>query len=233
MTPASYSYCDWDEQENEGYDEAQYEAMQTAAYNVSLYHTKESNALYPEAEESIENVYKPVLESPSGSHTEITTIRLKRSTSLLPPSHMPYSEPATPSVEVANISAQDLGGLFIVGLTHPPTPAKCKPCHASFPSRNALFVHLNEKVHFSEKIPCKGKVTIVESKVPSKNIGRGLVFWDFNYCEIQYQFVTKGQVAWGCADTGSGMSMIDSAICETIASKFHKFAPATIRIKGV
>jgi len=40
-------------------------------------------------------------------------------------------------------------------------------------------------------------------------------------------------VAWGCADTGSGMSMIDSAIYETIASKFPKFATATVRIKGV
>ena len=48
--------------------------MQTAAYNISLYHAKESNALYPEAEEPIENVHKATLEPPSGSHTEILTI---------------------------------------------------------------------------------------------------------------------------------------------------------------
>jgi len=233
MTPAFYSYDNWDEQENEGYDEAKYEAMQTAAYNVSLYHAKESNALYPDAEELIDNVHKATLELPSGSHTEIPTIRRKRSTSPLPPSRTPYSKPASPSAEVANISAQDFGGPFFIGLTHPLTPEKCKLCHASFPSRNALFIHLNEKGHFGEKIPSKEKVTIVESKAPSRNICRGLAFQDFNYCEIQYQFVTKGQVVLGCADTGSGMSMIDSAIYETIASKCPKFATATVRIKGV
>ena len=232
-TPAFFTYDDWEEQEEEGYDEAQYEAMQTAAYNVSLYHTREGHAFYPEADEPAENVHKTTLEPPSGSHTETPTIRCKRSMSPLPPSRTPYSKPAPPSAEVSNGSAQDLGGPFFVGLTHPPTPATCKLCRASFPSRNALFVHLSEQSHFIEKNPSKEKVTIVESKAPSKNIGRGLAFRDFTYCEIQYQFSTDGQGSSGCADTGSGMSMIDIAIYETIASRFPKFTTATVRIKGV
>ena len=232
-TPAFHVYKDWDEQEDEGYDEAQYEAMQTAAYNVSLYHTGESNAFYPDEEEPAENVHKTTLEPLSGSHMGAPTIRRKASMSPFPPSRTSYSEPAPPTAEMSKGSTQDLGGPFFVGLIHSPTPATCKLCHAKFPSRNALFVHLNERSHFSERTLIKGKITIVTSKAPSKNIGKGLAFRDFNYCEIQYQFATEEQAAWGCADTGSGMSMIDIAIYETFASRFPKFATATVRIKGI
>src|SRR5205814_1240494 len=104
----------------------------------------------------------------------------------LPPSRTLYSKPASPSAEVSNSSAQDHGDPFFIELTHPPTPAICKMCHASFSSRNTLFIHLNEKSHFTEKNHSEENIIIVESKASSKNIDSGLAFWDFNYCEIQY-----------------------------------------------
>src|SRR5436190_11573228 len=97
--------------------------MQTAAYNVSLYHTRENDVFCLKKEKSMEIVHKTMLKPLSGSHTGISTVRRKRSMSLLLPSHMLYSEPAPSSAEVSNSSAQDRSDSFFVGLTHSPTPA--------------------------------------------------------------------------------------------------------------
>ena len=232
--PTFYSYDQTElSEESYYYDETQYEAMQTAAYNVSIYHHQEEDDYYHYPEDEVtENVHKMTLKPPSDKPQRSRPLERKRSTSPLPPSRTPYSEPAPPSAEISTTSSEDRGGAHFVSLTYAPTPDTCKLCNVKFPSRNALFAHLNKTGHFLQyqnRVPG----IIVDSRAPAKNVGTGVAFRDYNYCEIRYQFSVDGQSSWGCADTGSGMSMIDASIFETIASEYQKFPNEPIRIKGI
>src|SRR5271170_6341874 len=98
----------------------------------------------------------------------------------------------------------------------PPSLAVCRTCKETFPSRNALFAHVNKELHFLRScITSKSFRPIVASKAQRRKVGTGTAFKDFSYCEVRYQFSSTSPDSWGCADTGSGMSLVDESVLES------------------
>jgi hypothetical protein len=142
---------------------------------------------------------------------------------------------------------------FTRSLYSAPPPSACRTCRQQFTSRNALFVHLNASKHFLKSILPKAKTssqtpspgtiissyapTIIASNAPSENVGTGAAYKDFSYCEIQYKLTDQGGPAsWGCADTGSGMSLVNRKALDSIPwweTKHLKKIEAVVGIKGV
>src|SRR5271155_6010748 len=102
-----------------------------------------------------------------------------------------------------------------------PSPAVCRTCKETFPSRNALFAHVNKELHFlRSRITSKSFRPVVASKAPQQKVGTGTAYKDFNYCEVRYQLSPKSRdsESWGCADTGCGMSLVDESVIQGSAS---------------
>jgi len=115
----------------------------------------------------------------------------------------------------------------------PPSPAVCRTCKDTFPSSNALFQHLNKSLHFLRSR--KSRRSIVASKAPRHKVGTGTAYKDFNYCEVRYQLSPKSpkSESWGCADTGSGMSLVDESVLKTGAPSGKRTVKSPVHIKGV
>src|SRR5277367_4725839 len=115
----------------------------------------------------------------------------------------------------------------------PPSPAVCRTCKDTFPSSNALFQHLNKSLHFLRSR--KSRRSIVASKAPRHKVGTGTAYKDFNYCEVRYQLSSKSpkSESWGCADTGSGMSLVDESILKAGAPSSKRTTNSPVHIKGV
>jgi hypothetical protein len=141
--------------------------------------------------------------------------------------------------------------VFTHSLYSAPPPSACRTCRQQFPSRNALFLHLNATKHFlsipkartsPQKLP-PGTIissyapTIIASTAPSENVGTGAAYKDFSSCEIQYKLTDQwGRASWGCADTGSGMSLVDKNALDSIPwwqMGSLKKIEAVVGIKGV
>src|SRR5277367_4853186 len=116
----------------------------------------------------------------------------------------------------------------------PPPPAICQTCKQAFPSRNALFYHLSETFHYLRSAIESVFRPIVASTAPRRKVGTGTAFKDFNYCEIRYQLSSKSpdSESWGCADTGSGMSLVDESVLESGALSSRK-SQSPVHIKGL
>src|SRR5271170_6057067 len=115
----------------------------------------------------------------------------------------------------------------------PPSLAVCRTCKETFPSRNALFAHVNKELHFLRScITSKSFRPIVASKAPRRKVGTGTAFKDFSYCEVRYQFSSTSPDSWGCADTGSGMSLVDESILESGALSSRK-SQSPVHVKGI
>ena len=99
------------------YDETQYETLQTAAYNVSIYNQEEDDYYHYPEDEIAENIHKMTLKPPPVQPHRSRPLQHKRSTSPLPPSHTPYST-APPSAEISMTSSEDRGAAHFVGLTY-------------------------------------------------------------------------------------------------------------------
>src|SRR5271168_1466914 len=115
----------------------------------------------------------------------------------------------------------------------PPSPAVCRTCKDTFPSSNALFQHLNESLHFLRSR--KSRRSIVASKAPRHKVRTGTAYKDFNYCEVRYQLSPKSpkSESWGCADTGSGMSLVDESVLKAGAPSSKRTVNSPVHIKGV
>src|SRR5271155_234301 len=116
--------------------------------------------------------------------------------------------------------------------------AVCRTCKETFPSRNALFTHVNKELHFLRShITSKSFRPVVASKAPQQKVGTGTAFKDFNYCEVRYQLSPKSpdSETWGCADTGSGMSLVDESVIQSIPESSGKtrHTNSPVHIKGV
>src|SRR5208282_4987727 len=97
----------------------------------------------------------------------------------------------------------------------PPLSSVCRTCKETFSSRNALFFHLKKTLHYLRSTVKTVLRPIVASKASRQKVGTGTAFKDFNYCEFRYQLSHKApESSWGCADTGSGMSLVDESILE-------------------
>ncbi len=119
-----------------------------------------------------------------------------------------------------------------------PSPAVCRTCKETFPSRNALFAHINKELHFlRSRIMSKSFRPVVASKAPQQKVGTGTAFKDFNYCEVRYQLSPESpnSESWGCADTGSGMSLVDESVIQSIPESSGKTrrTNSPVHIKGV
>src|SRR5271155_5258680 len=117
----------------------------------------------------------------------------------------------------------------------PPSLAVCRTCKETFPSRNALFAHVNKELHFLRScITSKSFRPIVASKAQRRKVGTGTAFRDFNYCAVRYQlsFKSPDSESWGCADTGSGMSLVDESVLESGALSSRK-SQSPVHIKGL
>jgi hypothetical protein len=113
------------------------------------------------------------------------------------------------------------------------SPAVCGTCKETFPSRNALFAHVNKELHFLRScITSKSFRPIVASKAQRRKVGTGTAFKDFSYCEVHYQFSPTSPDSWGCVDTGSGMSLVDESVLESGALSSRK-SQSPVHIKGV
>src|SRR5271163_1326800 len=120
----------------------------------------------------------------------------------------------------------------------PPSLAVCRTCKETFPSRNALFAHIIKELHFLRScITYKSFRPVVASKAPRRKVGTGTAFKDFNYCEIGYQLSSKSpdSESWGCADTGSGMSLVDESVIQSIPESSGKtrHTNSPVHIKGI
>src|SRR5271154_1769342 len=115
----------------------------------------------------------------------------------------------------------------------PPSLAVCRTCKETFPSRNALFAHVNKELHFLRScITSKSFRPIVASKALRRKVGTGTAFKDFSYCEVRYQFSYTFPDSWGCADTGSGMSLVDESVLESGALSSRK-SQLPVHVKGI
>src|SRR5271163_1096884 len=117
-----------------------------------------------------------------------------------------------------------------------PSPAVCRTCKETFPSRNALFAHIIKELHFLRScITYKSFRPVVASlKAPQQKVGTGTAFKDFNYCEVRYQLSPKSpdSESWGCADTGCGMSLVDESVLESGALSSRK-SQSPVHVKGI
>lgn len=112
--------------------------------------------------------------------------------------------------------------------------ASCTDCGAEFSSRNKLFQHLQEKIHFQkEEQSVRKDLQIVSSTAPTQGVGTGSAFRDFNYTEIQYSLTPNEALQWGCADSGSGMSLIGENRLNQIPWRKRTLSQQPINIKGV
>jgi hypothetical protein len=114
-----------------------------------------------------------------------------------------------------------------------PSPAVCRACKDTFPSSNALFQHLNASLHFLRSR--KSRRSIVASKASRHKVGTGTAYKDFNYCEVRYQLSPKSpkSESWGCADTGSGMSLVDESVLKAGAPSGKRNVKSPVHIKGI
>jgi hypothetical protein len=115
-----------------------------------------------------------------------------------------------------------------------PPPAICRTCKEAFSSRNALFSHLGNTLHYLRSAIKSILRPIVVSKAQRRKVGTGTAFKDFNYCEVRYQLSPKSpdSESWGCADTGSGMSLVDESVLESCTLSSRK-SKSPVHIKGV
>src|SRR5271163_3111659 len=111
-------------------------------------------------------------------------------------------------------------------------PAICRTCKEPFSSRNALFSHLGKTFHYLRSAIKSVLRPIVASKAQRRKVGTGTAFKDFNFCEVRYQFSYTSPDAWGCADTGSGMSLVDESVLESGALSSRK-SQSPVHIKGL
>ena len=119
-------------------------------------------------------------------------------------------------------------------ISPPPPPAICRTCKDAFSSRNALFYHLSETFHYLRSTITSVSRPIVESQASRRKVGTGTAFKDFSYCEIRYQLSPKSTDSWGCADTGSGMSLIDESVLESGALSSRKTTvKSPVHLKGI
>src|SRR5271163_3882403 len=114
----------------------------------------------------------------------------------------------------------------------PAPPAICRTCKETFSSRNALFSHLGKMLHYLRSTIKSVLRPIVASKAQRQKVGTGTAFKDFCYCEVRYQFSSTSSDAWGCADTGSGMSLVDESVLESGALSSRK-SQSPVHIKGL
>jgi len=118
----------------------------------------------------------------------------------------------------------------------PPPPAICQTCKEIFSPRNALFSHLHKTLHYLRSTIRSMLCLIVPSKASWWKVGTGTTFKDYNYCEIRYQLSLKSpdSESWGCANTGSGMSLIDESVLESDArSSCKRTVKSPVHIKGL
>src|SRR5271170_3890012 len=113
-------------------------------------------------------------------------------------------------------------------------PAICRTCKEPFSSRNALFSHLGKTLHYLRSAIKSILRPIVASKAQPRKVGTGTAFKDFNYCEVRYQLSLKSRdsESWGCADTGSGMSLVDESVLESGALSSRK-SQSPVHVKGI
>ena len=114
----------------------------------------------------------------------------------------------------------------------PAPPAICRTCKETFSSRNALFSHLGKMLHYLQLAIKSVLRPIVASKAQRQKVGTGTAFKDFSYCEVRYQFSSTSSDTWGCADTGSGMSLVDESVLESGALSSCK-SQSPVHIKGL
>jgi hypothetical protein len=115
-------------------------------------------------------------------------------------------------------------------------PAICRTCKEAFSSRNALFYHLGKTLHYLRSAIKSVLHPIVASKAQRRKVGTGTAFKDFNYCEVRYQLSPRSpdSESWGCADTGSGMSLVDESVLESGALPSRKrTVKSPVHIKGI
>ena len=146
-----------------------------------------------------------------------------------------------PSAKLATVNATPTFAWF--------TPADdnftCRLCKERFTSRNMLYKHLEVSNHFEPSVvvnhipnhtlndmdvPDTSGQQFIKSKAKLTNVGTGYAFRDYNYCEIRFLTRPNGSPEWGCLDTGSGMSMVDVSIVETLPSLQRIFSDAPIFI---
>ena len=113
-------------------------------------------------------------------------------------------------------------------------PAICRTCKEAFSSRNALFSHLGKTLHYLRSAIKSVLRSIIASKAQRRKVGTGTAFKDFNYCEVRYQLSPKSpdSESWGCADTGSGMSLVDESVLESGALSSRK-CQSPVHVKGI
>src|SRR5271170_486991 len=113
-------------------------------------------------------------------------------------------------------------------------PAICRTCKEPFSSRNALFSHLGKTFHYLRSAIKSVLRPIVASKAQRRKVGTGTAFKDFNYCEVRYQlsFKSPDSESWGCADTGSGMSLVDESVLESGALSSRK-SQSPVHVQGI
>src|SRR5271170_2225335 len=113
-------------------------------------------------------------------------------------------------------------------------PAICRTCKEPFSSRNALFSHLGKTLHYLRSAIKSILRPIVASKAQPRKVGTGTAFKDFNYCEVRYQLSLKSRdsESWGCADTGSGMSLVDESVLESGALSSRK-SQSPVHVQGI
>src|SRR5271170_5462033 len=113
-------------------------------------------------------------------------------------------------------------------------PAICRTCKEPFSSRNALFSHLGKTLHYLRSAIKSVLRPIVASKAQRRKVGTGTAFKDFNYCEVRYQlsFKSPDSESWGCADTGSGMSLVDESVLESGALSSRK-SQSPVHVQGI
>jgi len=61
----------------------------------------------------------------------------------------------------------------------------------------------------------------------------GSAFRDYNYMQVRYLLDPNGKPGWGCMETGSGMSMIDSTLLAELPWVERILAKEPVKVRGL
>jgi hypothetical protein len=110
-----------------------------------------------------------------------------------------------------------------------------RTCKETFPSRNILFEHVNKTLHFLRTTILHPFRQIVSNKASIQKVDTGYAYKDFNYCQFCYQLSLTTDESLGCVDTGSGMSLVNESVLESVSQLRSKarIINSPVHIKGV
>ena len=89
---------------------------------------------------------------------------------------------------------------------------KCRTCNQEFQSRNGLHRHIKLEKHFAPEpdIFIRSGEPLIRRATMKPSLGTGFAFRGYTYAQVNVSTTPTGELHTICADSGCGMSVVDS-----------------------